>query len=264
MTINNIVLITWANGWLGQSLVSNFLDKGYFVFAWVKNVEWKEQQHSHLKYLLLDITKLEDIIQCKAEIDKIGKIKVLINNAWISWWWSFWNREISVEKSIFEVNLWGTINMVKHFWSDLEQNNGIIVNIWSISWAVPTPFISTYSASKSALEKIMLGIYLEKLNPKVRILHLNLGPLDQGMCWNSIKEESERYTEKIRKHMMKIQRIHWYHVDNVSRYILQFIHSRNAYKIKTLWIWSIVISILSYFIRQPNYQKLIWKIYKSI
>jgi short-subunit dehydrogenase len=116
------------------------------------------------------------------------------------------------------------------------ENNGIIVNIWSISWAVPTPFISTYSASKSALEKIMLGIYLEKLNPKVRVLHLNLWPLDQGMCWNSIKEESERYTEKIRKHMMKIQRIHWYNVDNVARFILRFVHSKDVYKIQTLWM----------------------------
>lgn len=267
MTINNIALITWSNGWLWQSLVQEFLDNGYFVLAGVKDlssIQSMEHQNSHMKYIALDITKSSDIENCRKEVEKLGKLKVLVNNAGISGWGNFWKRDISIEKNIFEVNLWGTINMVKTFWNSLEENSGSIINIWSISWTVPTPFISSYSAAKSALEKMMLALFLEKRKNRVRILHINLWPLDKWMCGNTIRKEEESYNEKIRQHMIKIQKIHGYDVAKVSHYILKFIAGKTQYKIKTLWIWSNIIVIFARYIPQPYYQKIIGRIYRSL
>lgn len=267
MIINNIVLITWSTGWLWQPLVDSFLEAGYFVFAWVKDVHPMDsviKKHERLRYIELDITDNLAIDNCIQEIGKIGALKVLVNNAGVSWWGSFWKRDISIEKNIFDVNLWWTISLVKAFWDILEKNNGIIINMGSISWTVPTPFISAYSAAKSALEKLMLAIFLEKRKTNIRVLHLNLWPLDRGMCGNTINKEDVTYNEKIRQHMIKIQKIHGYDVEKVCKYIHKFIKGNVQYKMKTLGIWSNIIVFFARCIPQPYYQKLIGKLYRSL
>ncbi len=271
MTINNekIVLITWANWWLWKSLVKIFLDNWYIVFAWIRNLEkdsiWEDfEGYNWFNIIKLDVTNIDDINNSLSIINKVGKLDILINNAWISWWGSFWERELSFEKKVFDVNLWGALNMVKTYFNQLEKNNWLIVNIGSISGLVPTPFLSSYSSSKVALEKITLWIFLEKNITNVRLLQLNLWPLNKWLCWSSIKKENDNYQEKIRKHMIKLQNKHWYEVDKVSKYILNFTKKEDKYKIKTLWLWSFIIVFLAKYIPQPYYQKLIWKYYKSI
>lgn len=258
------ILITGANGWLGRTLVSTFLREWYFVYAWVKTLSQDMPEVHNLQYIELDITNRESVESCKQEIEQAGGISILINNAGVSGWWSFWKREMEIDKHIFEVNLWGSLMMAKTFWDMLEIHQWVLVNIGSISWNTPTPFLSAYSASKAALEKMMLGLYLEKKHPSVRVLHLQLWPLDKGMCGNDLANENEPYNEKVRKHMVKIQNLHALKTDDVASYILKFTQSKTRYSIKTLGFWAKCITFFSKCIPQPHYQKIIGKLYRSM
>jgi NAD(P)-dependent dehydrogenase (short-subunit alcohol dehydrogenase family) len=133
MTTGKIALITGSNGGLGQALVDRFLAEGYFVFAGVKDLSMDTVTRPNCMTVQLDITSDADIEHCHREIAKVGQLTVLVNNAGVSGWGSFWKRELADEQAIFDVNLWGTVRMIRSFWEDLEANHGLIVNIGSIS-----------------------------------------------------------------------------------------------------------------------------------
>lgn len=60
--------------------------------------------------------------------------------------------DIDDARALFEVNLYGPMQMVKTFIDPIiASRNGRIVQIGSISGVVPLPFGSVYNASKAAL-----------------------------------------------------------------------------------------------------------------
>ncbi len=264
-TISKTVLITWASWWLWQSLVKEFLWKWYFVVAWVASSDRSLssfEQNDTLKVLKLDVTNEDDINESVNYIESVWWLDVLINNAAISWWWSFFDKDIKDCKELFNVNLFAPLNLLLHYKNILENKSWVVVNILSIAADVPTPFISAYSASKSALEKLCLWIYLENHKSNIRWLNLKLWPLDRWLCGSSIPSEDSRYKEWVRNHMVKIQRLHGYKVDDVSKYVSWFVDWKVKFMTKTLWLWANIILLFSKFIPQPYYQLLIWKIYR--
>jgi hypothetical protein len=84
------------------------------------------------------------------------------------------------------------------------------------------------------------------------------------MCGNAIAKESETYNEKIRTHMVKIQKFHGFHVENVAKYILRFSESDTRYRVVTLGWWAKAICFFGMLVPQPRYQKMIGRLYKSV
>lgn len=218
----------------------------------------------NLEYVILDVTNEEEIKKILNYSKKIWKLKVIINNAAISGWWNIWERNLEKEKEIYEVNFFAPINIMKLSQNILEENCWVLINISSISADVPVPFISTYSSTKKALESFMLAAFLEKRKSKIRCLNLKLWPLNKWLCWSSLPEEKSKYKSWVKNHLSKIQRLHWYKVENVWKYIIKFLNSNLKFKIKTLWTWANIIVFFSKIINQPFYQKFIWKAYKEI
>ena len=263
-TINRVVLITWARWWLWHILVQKFLNKWYYVLAGIRDLDKNCINKKNLEYIKLDVTKEEDIVKTLEYVEEIWSLKVIINNAAISGWWKIWERNIEVEKKIYDVNFFAPINIMKLSQDILEKNYWILINISSISANVPVPFISTYASSKSALENFMIWAFLEKRKSKIRCLNLKLWPLTKWLCWSSLPQENSKYKSWVKNHLSKIQRLHWYPVEKVWDYIIKYIENNKKFKIKTLWIWANIVVFLSKIIPQPYYQKLIWKTYREI
>ncbi len=263
-TTNKIVLITWARWWLWSSLVTKFLEKWYYVLAWIRDLDEKYKNEKNLEYIKLDVTKEKEIKNILEYVEKIGLLEVIVNNAAISGWWNIWERDIEKEKEIYEVNLFAPINIMKLSENILEKNSWLLINISSISASVPVPFISTYASSKAALENFMIWAFLEKRKSKIRCLNLKLWPLTKWLCWSSLPQEWSKYKSWVKNHLSKIQKLHWYPVEKVWDYIVKYIENSKKFKIKTLWIWANTIVFLSKIIPQPYYQKLIWKAYREI
>ena len=238
--MNNIVLITWARGWLWQELVKTFLKNNYYVLAWVRSEDFNDDSlnknnntsNKNLEYIKLDVTNQKEIESVLKYSKKIWDLKIVINNAAISGWWKIWDRDIEEEKNIYNVNFFAPINILKLSNNLLEKNEWLIVNISSISANVPVPFISTYSSSKAALENFMLWAFLENKKTKIRCLNLKLWPLNRWLCWSSLPYESSKYKAWVKNHLSKIQKIHWYPVEKVWNYIIKFIDSNKNIKLK--------------------------------
>lgn len=136
------VLITGcsADG-IGSALVEAFHAKGLHVFATARSLS----KMSHLQELT-NITLLELDVVSPASIDTVmktvtemtgGKLDYLVNNAGLALMQPALDTGPERARSIFEVNFWGTANMIHAFAPLLIASKGTIVNISSGAAVAP-------------------------------------------------------------------------------------------------------------------------------
>ena len=81
-----------------------------------------------------DVTKEED---CRNLIDetvkKFGRIDILVNNAGISMRAMFKDLDLSVIRSLMDVNFWGTVQCTKYALPYLLESKGQVVGVISIA-----------------------------------------------------------------------------------------------------------------------------------
>ena len=165
------VLITGCSSGFGKELVEFLSQKGFLIFATMRNSIDRNTIFDHLpdsakkniKIINLDVTKKEDI---KAAVDMISKetnnsLDILINNAGFALYGAL--EELTEEQIRYqmEVNFFGPILMIKNFLPLLKVSKGKVINISSYMGQFSMPFGSIYSASKFSLEGLSEGLYYE-------------------------------------------------------------------------------------------------------
>ncbi len=260
-----VVVITGSSWWLGHALTEDFLQKWYHVIAGVRDKkELEREPHENYERISLDVTSAKDRSELLRRIKAIGRLDVLINNAAISGWWDFWKRDMNIDQSVYEINLFWPLELMKICHDLLESGKWSVINISSIAGVIPTPFLASYGASKIALESQTIALYLENPHTKIRYLNLRLWPLTEGLCANKINPWDHRYKEWVKTHMEKIKHFHGYPVGKVAESIFSFLDSENKFSTKTLGTWAKIIVFLAKFLPQPWYQIRIGKWYKKI
>ena len=141
------VLITGTGpGGIGFELVRAFHDRGFFVFA----TDWNSDSVTHLaglsyvEFLALDITSPNAIAKAaekiKPKLEDRG-LNVLVSNAGRGYITPIVDFNLDKGGALFEVNVWGTLSVVKAFWPMVRSAKGTIVNIASVGGELHTPWI---------------------------------------------------------------------------------------------------------------------------
>lgn len=176
---NKTVIITGASSGIGRACAIDFASKG-------ANVVLAARQHSLLTELgaelehnyqvktlsvNCDVSKEED---CKSlieqTIDKFGGIDILINNAGISMRALFKDLDLSVLKTLMDVNFWGTVYCSKYALPSLLASKGSLVGISSIAGYRGLPGRTGYSASKFAMNGFMESLRVENLKTDLHVM----------------------------------------------------------------------------------------------
>lgn len=193
------VLITGASsGQIGAALVVAFQQKHFTVFAAVQDpdkVPTDLSKLSKVHILKIDLTSeasvAEAVESVRAHTSGRG-LDVLINSARVEFVMPLVDTSIVEGKRLFDINIWGTLAMIKAFTPQLIQNKGTIVNLSSIGALVNTPwlgktpkrvvsaktltsFLGVYAASESALNTLGETLRLELAPFNVRVLTLVTG-----------------------------------------------------------------------------------------
>ena len=155
------VLITGTSTGLGLESAVLLAQKGYHVFATMRDLsksnELKkriENENLDIEILQLDVTSENSVTYCINKIiEKTGSIDILINNAGGGF---VKTTELATEedmKWVMDLNYYGVVRCTKAVLPFMRKNNfGRIINISSVGGLVGQPFNEFYCAAKFAVE----------------------------------------------------------------------------------------------------------------
>lgn len=175
------VLITGAAGGLGRAVVKKFLTEGWKVIAADVHEVKTESATKDFLALKLDVT---DILQIELARNRIksdfGRMDVLVNAAGILDFYPLSEVEPDLLKSIFDVNTFGPVSMIRVFLPLLIESKGRVINISSESIKFTGAF-QPYQASKLALEALHKTLRQELYLKGVKMIAIRPGAIDTDM-----------------------------------------------------------------------------------
>jgi NAD(P)-dependent dehydrogenase (short-subunit alcohol dehydrogenase family) len=207
---DKIILITGAAGQLGRATARNFIKKGGKVWLADSDETALDQaskdlpRESIIGSLVMDVSSQESVETAFSEItNKSSRLDVLINNAGIGVFTSFWDRNFTDFMHVMAVNAGGTFLCTREALKIMKgEGNGSIVNIGSIYGLVSSdPSIYTdcsrinseaYSASKAAVIQLTKYFSVHAKEFGVRVNCVSPG----GIFNNQGKDFVKNYSAK--------------------------------------------------------------------
>ncbi|MFS0822242.1 oxidoreductase [Bacillus sp. 1P02SD] len=196
-----IVIITGASSGFGLLSSIEFLKKGFFVVATMRNLQKKENilrqlnnpnLEKNLQFCRLDVTDADSLHTFQTTLQKLGRVDVLLNNAGFATGGFAEEISISEYKAQFETNFFGLIEVTKLVLPFMRnQRVGKIINLSSISGQIGFPAISPYVASKYALEG-----WSESLQLEVRPFGIDVALIEPGSFQTNIWSSGKKVAEK--------------------------------------------------------------------
>jgi len=174
---NKTWLITGTSTGFGKSLAT-FLAKKDDVnlVATARHAErldyLDEFNHGQIKKLTLDVTNQAEIKSVvKETIAAFGSIDVLINNAGLGYFGTFEESNRNAVKYMFDVNVWGLVDMTRSVLPTMrQQKSGIIINFSSIGGLFSFPTLSFYHGTKYAVEGISESLAKEVADLNIKVM----------------------------------------------------------------------------------------------
>ena len=171
------VLVTGASSGIGRSITEYLSVQNYTIFAGAR----KEDDISSLNSLknvtgvLLDVTNQNHIDNVIEKILSMGDLDVLINNAGVGVAGAIIELDIDDLQHQMNVNLFGSIRMIKACFPLLKVSKGQIINVSSLNGHIVSPFGSPYVMSKFAMEGMTEALQIELKKFGIKVSTLNPG-----------------------------------------------------------------------------------------
>ena len=161
----NVVLITGASRGFGAEAARELASRGNTIVATMRNPErdaadvvkgFEERIHP----ARLDVTDppaIKEVVT--AAVARFGRIDALVNNAGYGLWGPLEDISEAEMRRQFDTNFLGQWRLVAAVAPHLRsQRYGKIINVSSLSGRVPSPLLSSYAASKHAVEAMTEGL----------------------------------------------------------------------------------------------------------
>ncbi|ROQ40086.1 short-subunit dehydrogenase [Frondihabitans sp. PhB188] len=179
---NAVVLVTGANGGLGEQFVAQALERGASkVYATARTPrDWGD---ARIVPLRLDVTDPESV---RAAADAASDTTIVVNNAGISSRTenSLLTSPMESVRALFETNFFGAVEVVRAFAPVLAAHGGGgLIDVHSVlSWI---GISGVYSATKAAFWSATNSFRLELAGQGTHVLGLHLGytatPMTEGI-----------------------------------------------------------------------------------
>ena len=118
-----------------------------------------------------DVSKEDDCRNLvEKTVEKFGCIDILVNNAGISMRALFKDCDLSVIKSLMDVNFWGTVYCTKFALPYLLASRGSVVGVISIAGFAGLPGRTGYSSSKYAIRGFLDTLRIEHLYDGLHVM----------------------------------------------------------------------------------------------
>lgn len=152
-------LITGCSSGIGQQLATVFAEKGITVLATARRAESLEEltsKHKNIEALSLELDDMSSIDKLKDTVVRRtgGRVDYLINNAATHYAATAMDLDVQEVAKLFAINVFAVMKLCQLFIPLLQEApHGRIVQIGSVSRAVPVVWQAAYNASKAALSQ---------------------------------------------------------------------------------------------------------------
>lgn len=191
-----VAIVTGASSGFGLLTSLELARRGFHVIATLRNLAKRERLDraiaecgNPIEVRRLDVTEFAGHEQFVADVVRDhGRIDVLINNAGFSM--AGFAEDVSLDelREQFETNFFGAVSMTRAVLPQMRaQASGHIIQVTSIAGRMAHPGISSYSASKFALEGWSEALRLE-MNPLgIRVVLVEPGSFETDIWEKNVK-----------------------------------------------------------------------------
>ncbi|WP_372762860.1 SDR family oxidoreductase [Pseudoalteromonas sp.] len=190
---NKTVWITGASSGIGEELAKQFAARGAKVILSARNVEKLNRVKAQLtgeghRVIPLDLSQPESILHSvAAQIDSIGAVDILINNAGVSQRSLFLENDFNVYRQLMEVNYFGLVALTKAVLpSMVARKSGSVVAISSVAGKVGSKLRTGYSGTKFAVIGFMDCLRAEVSEHNIHCLTICPGFIKTAIAHNSL------------------------------------------------------------------------------
>jgi NAD(P)-dependent dehydrogenase (short-subunit alcohol dehydrogenase family) len=175
---NKVVLVTGGTSGIGKATAIEFTRAGAKVVLTGRREKEGAQVVAEIKklggdaaFVRADVAKDDDVKKMvDFTVEKYGKLDIAFNNAGVEWKGALDQATETEYRRIFDINVWGVLNSMRHEIPVMLKNGGgTIVNTSSVAGHVGLPQVSVYIASKHAVEGLTKSVALEFAKQKIRI-----------------------------------------------------------------------------------------------
>ncbi|MFY0631868.1 MAG: SDR family oxidoreductase [Flavobacteriaceae bacterium] len=211
MKTEKTIVITGCSSGFGFLSLLKFHLEGWNVVGLTREITQHLTQKipKEVTILQIDITNQQSI---KKTISKIVKqhqrIDVLVNNAGIGSIGLFEQHNDDDIRYLFEVNVFGLMNMTKAVLPQMRrQKKGIIINMSSIRGVVGSPHASIYTATKFAIQGFSESLAVELTPFNIDVKTIVPGSYATSFHKNKLKnimkgsETLNRYSSQLYNHL---------------------------------------------------------------
>ena len=192
------ILITGSSRGIGAAIARLAKEKGYDVLLHGKTttpslISLAKELNS--KYIIFDVSNENDVINALSGIDCID---VLINSAGVNISKSFEDLTNNDWKAIYDLNVFGLVNVTKHVVPIMKSSQyiGKIINIASIKGMYSSVGRVAYASSKAAVINLTTGLAKE-LAPKILVNAVAPGFTITEMTENTWSDRIKKQVDSI-------------------------------------------------------------------
>ncbi len=197
MAEERIAVVTGSSSGIGLLTAIELARNGYRVVATMRDLgrsgRLDEAAHSagirdRLDLKRLDITETDSI---PGVVDGIvrdhGRVDVLVNNAGFSSAGFVEDTMLSELRQQMETNFFGQVAMTKAVLPIMHrQKSGHVIQISSVAGRTPAPMLSSYTASKFALEGWSESLRIEVYSLGIRVVLIEPGDYDTDIWTRNV------------------------------------------------------------------------------
>jgi len=173
-----VALVTGGTSGIGKATAIAFARAGAKVVLTGRREKEGAQVVDEIKklggdaaFVRADVAKDADVkAMVDFTVDKFGRLDLAFNNAGVEWKGPLDQATEAEYRRIFDINVWGVLNSMRHEIPVMLKNGGgSIVNTSSVAGHVGLPQVSVYIASKHAVEGLTKSLALEFAKQNIRI-----------------------------------------------------------------------------------------------
>ncbi len=202
MSKDTTIWITGASSGIGEALAKEYARRGASLILSARRVGELERvrtacglPESRCLILPLDVADHASIPAAVATaVAWKGSVDVVVNNAGISQRSRAVETSLDVEKHLFDVNYFGTVELTRHLLPHfLERKSGHIVVITSVVGKLGTAIRTSYAASKHALHGYFDSLRAELADTGISVSLVCPGYIRTDVSVNAVGPDGSKY-----------------------------------------------------------------------